>query len=72
MKERKKEKEKERKKERKKEERKKERKIPAICRVDQLLVPYKFYKKDRKFSQVKMDLFEKWRNYDNVTIKITQ
>jgi hypothetical protein len=42
MKERKKEREKERKKERKKEERKKERKkerkIPANCRVDQLLV----------------------------------
>ena len=33
---------KERKKERKKEERKKERKIPANCRVDQLLVIYMF------------------------------
>jgi hypothetical protein len=41
MKERKQEKEKERKKERKKEERKKERKIPANCRVDQLLVDNK-------------------------------
>jgi hypothetical protein len=40
MKERKQEKEKERKKERNKEERKKERKIPANCRVDQLLVIY--------------------------------
>ena len=38
MKERKQEKEKERKKERKKERREKERKIPANCRVDQLLV----------------------------------
>ncbi len=38
MKERKQEKEKERKKERRKRERKKERKIPANCRVDQLLV----------------------------------
>ena len=42
MKERKQEKEKERKKERKKEERKKERKIPANCRVDQLLVTYSY------------------------------
>ncbi len=41
MKERKQEKEKERKKERRKRERKKERKIPANCRVDQLLVLYK-------------------------------
>jgi hypothetical protein len=41
MKERKQEKEKERKKERRKRERKKERKIPANCRVDQLLVNYK-------------------------------
>jgi hypothetical protein len=34
---------KERKKERKKRERKKERKIPANCRVDQLLVIYNFF-----------------------------
>jgi hypothetical protein len=40
MKERKQEKERERKKERKKERREKERKIPANCRVDQLLVFY--------------------------------
>jgi hypothetical protein len=42
MKVRKQEKEEERKKERRERERKKERKIPANCRVDQLLVQYKF------------------------------
>jgi hypothetical protein len=42
MKERKQEKEKERKKEGREKERKKERKIPANCRVDQVLVIYNF------------------------------
>ncbi len=50
MKERKREKEKERKKESKKRERKKERKIPANCRVDQLLVSYKKLKEPNSMN----------------------